>query len=82
MRTTLSIDSALLQRAKTRAAQRGQSLGQYIESVIRRDLVLPRVHRPSPELPVFTRGTGMCPGIDPSSNGAIYSLLDTSGDPA
>ena len=82
MRTTLWIDSVLLRRAKTRAAQRGQSLGQCIESVIRRDLVLPQARGPSPELPVFTRGTGMCPGIDPSSNGAIYGVLDTSGDPA
>ncbi len=80
MRTTLSIEAALLERAKKRAAQHGQTLGQYVESAVRRDLVTPRERGPIPELPVFTRGTGMRPGIDPSSNRAIYDALDASGD--
>lgn len=80
MRTTLSIENALLERAKKRATQRGQTLGQYVESAVRRDLVIPEDRRPAPKLPVFTRGTGMRPGIDPSSNRAIYDALDTSGD--
>lgn len=80
MRTTLSIEKALLERAKKRAAQRGQTLGQYVESAVRRDLVMPEDRGPAPELPVFTRGTGMRSGIDPSSNRAIYDALDASGD--
>jgi hypothetical protein len=80
MRTTLSIDQALLERAKKRAAQRGQTLGQYVESAVRRDLTARDEPRTSSPLPVFTRGTGMRAGIDPSSNRALYDALDASGD--
>jgi len=80
MRTTLSIENALLERAKTRAAQRGQTLGRYVEDAIRRDLVSPAPKTTTVSLPVFTRGTGMRPGLDPSSNRAIYDALDASGD--
>ena len=80
MRTTLSIEKALLERAKKRAAQRGQTLGQYVEDAVRRDLIAPEPTTIVPTLPVFTRGTGMRPGLDPSSNRALYDALDASGD--
>lgn len=80
MRTTLSIDDALLQRAKAKAAQRGQTLGQYVEEAVRRDLVAPPRDSPVRPLPSFTRGTGLRPGIDPSSNRALHDALDASGD--
>lgn len=80
MRTTLSIDDRLLERAKKQARRRGQTLGQYVESAVRRDLVAPEPASSTPELPVFIRGTGMRPGINPSSNRAIYDALDASGD--
>ena len=41
MRTTVSIEKTLLERAKKRAAQRGQTLGQYVEDAVRRDLTVP-----------------------------------------
>ena len=80
MRTTLSIDEALVERAKKRAAERGQTLGQYVEDAVRRDLVAPLKQEDAPALPVFTRGTGLRPGLDPSSNRALYDTLDASGD--
>ena len=80
MRTTVSIENALLERAKKRAAQRSQTLGKYVEDAIRRDLVAPNPEAVVVTLPVFTRGTGMRPGLDPSSNRAIYDALDASGD--
>jgi hypothetical protein len=80
MRTTVSIDDALLERAKKRAAERGQTLGQFVESAVRRDLVAEAAPRNTPELPLFTRGTGMKAGLDPSSNRALFDALDTSGD--
>lgn len=80
MRTTLSIDSSLLERAKKRAAEREQTLGQYVEDAVRRDLVAPPHERSAPTLPTFTRGTGMRPGLDPSSNRALFDALDASGD--
>ncbi|MBX3088049.1 MAG: CopG family transcriptional regulator [Cryobacterium sp.] len=80
MRTTLSIDDELLEQAKKTARRRGQTLGQYVESAVRRDLVTPDPKAVAIELPTFTRGTGMRPGIDPSSNRALYDALDASGD--
>jgi hypothetical protein len=80
MRTTVSIESALLERAKTRARQRGQTLGQYVEDAVRRDLVSVDRVVIAPALPTFTRGTGMRSSIDPSSNRALYDALDGSGD--
>lgn len=80
MRTTVTIDEALLERAKKRAAQRGQTLGQYVEDAVRRDLLAPPNERVTPALPTFTRGTGLRPGLDPSSNRALFDALDASGD--
>lgn len=80
MRTTLSIDDALLQRAKAKAAQRGQTLGQYVEDAVRRDLVAAPRDTSAVTLPLFTRGTGIRAGIDPASNRALYDALDASGD--
>lgn len=80
MRTTLSIDESLLQRAKKRAAERGQTLGQYVEDAVRRDLVAPPRAQVVPNLPTFSRGTGLRPGLDPSSNRALFDALDASGD--
>ena len=82
MRTTLAIDDALLQRAKRRAAERGQTLGQYVEDAVRRDLVSAAPQAVAPPLPVFTRGTGLRSGLNPSSNRALYDALDASGDTA
>lgn len=76
MRTTLALDDALLARAKKRAASRGQTLGQYVEAAVRRELTVESEPRTVPELPVFTRGTGIRPGIDPSSTQALFDALD------
>lgn len=80
MRTTLSIDDVLLERAKRRAAARGQTLGQYVESAVRRELTSEVTPRVVPDIPVFMRGTGMRPGLDPSSTRALFDALDASGD--
>ncbi|WP_159500615.1 ribbon-helix-helix domain-containing protein [Microbacterium sp. 18062] len=78
MRTTLSIDDALLDRAKQRAQQRGVTLGRYVEEALREHLSAPpRVGEPV-SLPVFPGGR-LRPGIDPSSNRALYDALDEPG---
>ena len=82
MRTTVSIEKTLLERAKKRAAQRGQTLGQYVEDAVRRDLTVPEPTAGAIRLPVFTRGTGMRDGLDPSSNRALFDALDAQGDPS
>ncbi|HWI31882.1 MAG TPA: hypothetical protein VNT50_10350 [Microbacterium sp.] len=79
MRTTLSIDDRLLEEAKAQAVRRGQTLGQYVEDALRAGLTRDETGN-APSIPVFTRGTGMRAGIDPSSNRALYDALDEAGD--
>jgi Arc/MetJ family transcription regulator len=80
MRTTVAIDDAILARAKKRAASRGQTLGEYVESALRRELTIEATPRIVPELPVFVGGTGMRAGIDASSTRALFDALDADAD--
>lgn len=80
MRTTVAIDDRLLEAAKARALAAGQTLGKYIEEALRMMLTATAVSASAPTLPVFTRGTGMQPGIDASSNRGLYDALDDAGD--
>lgn len=80
MRTTLTIDDAILARAKKRAASRGQTLGEYVESTVRRELTIEATPRVVPELPVFLRGTGLRAGVDASSTRALFDALDADTD--
>lgn len=79
MRTTLSIDDRLLEAAKARARETGQTLGMLVEESLRLHLAA-RPSRPGPAVPVFTRGTGFAPGVDGSSNRALFDALDDAGD--
>ena len=80
MRTTVTIDDKLLAMAKRRALEQGQTLGEYVEVSLRRNLVLGDAVSAMPEIPVFTRGNGLRSGIDASSNRALFDALDASGD--
>ncbi|MGI8726499.1 MAG: antitoxin [Solirubrobacterales bacterium] len=75
MRTTASLDDHLLAGAKERAHQRGQTLGQLLEDALRRELAAP--NQPAgPEIPVFSGGGEVRPGVDLSSNRSIREALD------
>jgi hypothetical protein len=76
MRTTVTIADELLESAKTRARERGQTLGGLLEDALRRELSLSDEPRPKVELPVFRGGNGPRPGVDLTSNRALYELLD------
>ncbi len=76
MRTTLSIADELLVAAKRRARERGQTLGQVIDAALRRELSPDTALAEGPRVPTFTGGTGPRPGIDLSSNRALYEALD------
>jgi hypothetical protein len=80
MRTTIAIDDQLLDAAKKRAVARGTTLGQYVEDALRQQLAQPVEPQVAVDLPVFTRGTGMRPGIDPSSQRSLFDALDADGD--
>lgn len=75
MRTTLSIDDALLARAKKRAADRGVTLGAFLDDALRAYLVEKPETAAVVDLPAFEAG-GVLPGVDISSNRALYDLLD------
>lgn len=75
MRTTIAVDDHLLEAARLRARQRGQTLGQVVEDALRRDLAAPAGGE-SVEVPVFRGGDGPLPGVDLRSNTALRELLD------
>jgi hypothetical protein len=75
MRTTVAIDDRLLGTAKRRARQRGMTLGQLVEEALRAHLA-EALDAARPEIPVFTGGGGVRPGIDMTSNRALLEALD------
>lgn len=76
MRTTVNLDEQLLAQSKTRARQAGQSLGEYLDEALRLALMSARPGSDDPDIPIFTRGTGLRAGIDPSSNAALFDAAD------
>ncbi len=76
MRTTISIHDELLKSAKIRAKERGQTLGQLVEDGLRRELSLNDDAAERPPVPIFRGGNGLRPGVDITSNRALYELLD------
>lgn len=75
MRTTVALDDHLLEAAKRRAQECGQTLSQIVETALRRELAEPIVDEPM-EVPVFRGGRGPLPGVDMRSNSALLELLD------
>jgi hypothetical protein len=80
MRTTISIHDELLESAKLRARARGKTLGQLVEDALRRELAVNDEPAGRPAVPVFRGGTGPRPGLDLTSNRAIYEFLDEGVD--
>jgi len=75
VRTTVNVNEELLLAAKRRARERGVSLGDVIDDALRRELV-DRPVEPAAPLPVFRGRLGVRPGVDLTSNRAMYELLD------
>ena len=79
MKTTLNLDDDLLKQAKARAALEHKTLTRLIEeglSLRLRRAPGPAALRRAPALPVFERGTGVRPGVDPSSNRSMFDASD------
>lgn len=75
MRTTLAIDDAVLAAARKRAGELGLTLGQLAERALQRELARRPESVTPPPLPVFPGGKPQ-PGVDVTSNRALYELLD------
>jgi hypothetical protein len=80
MRTTIAIPDELLTAAKRRARESGKTLGQIVEAALRRELASQSPKETPPPVPVFRGGTGPRPGIDLTSNRALYETLDEGLD--
>ena len=76
MRTTISIHDELLESAKLRAKERGTTLGELVEDALRRELSVRDEPRKRVAVPVLTGGNGPLPGVDLTSNRAVYEILD------
>ena len=74
MRTTVSIADELLIAAQRRARERGQTLGEVIDTALRRELAPEEPPRERPPDPVFRGGTGPRLGVDLTSNHAVHEL--------
>jgi hypothetical protein len=80
MRTTVSISDQVLVAAKRRARERGQTLGQFVDAALQRELSENPAPGEAPAVPVFRGGTGPRPGIDLRSNRALLEALDEDVD--
>jgi hypothetical protein len=80
MRTTVSITDELLAAAKRRARELGVSLGEVIDAALRRELAVRDDASERPVIPVFDGGSGPRPGLDLTSNRALYEALDEGLD--
>lgn len=76
MRTTIAISDELLVAARSRARETGRTLGAVIEAALRRELSSAPLAVERPAVPVFRGGTGPRPGLDVTSNAALYEALD------
>lgn len=79
MRTTVSIDDQLLAAAKERARRLGLTLGQVVNSALRRELAEDE-NREIVPVPVFRGGSGPRAGVDLRSNRSLSEILDEDVD--
>jgi hypothetical protein len=79
MRTTISIEDSLLQKAKKISYERRCSLRTVIEDALRAAFAKERKpSRSGPPRPLKTfKGTGVQPGIDLSSSAALLDAMES-----
>ena len=78
MRTTISIEDHLLDRAKKAALERKCSLSELIEESLRLSLAAQarRKQQPAPSPLKTFRGSGVLPGVDLSSSAALLESME------
>lgn len=78
MRTTVRLDDALLEQAKSEATRRHQTLTALIEQGLR--LILAKKQEPSRRrsvrLPVCRAGGGTLPGVDLNDSAALLDVME------
>ena len=76
MRTTLAIAHHLLAAAKREARRHGLTLGRLIEAALQRELAARGSEATRPAVPILSARGGLRPGVDATSNRALFELLD------
>jgi len=78
MRTTISIDDSLLERARAESLRTGSTLGEVIEEALRLALVSQsKAIRERRFVPLKTfRGTGLQPGVDLDSSSGLLEVME------
>lgn len=76
---TISMDDHLIKAARIKAIQQGTSLSAKVREFLTQYAGTASAEQPYPpvKLPVYSGGSGLAPGIDPSSN---KSYLEAMGD--
>ena len=78
MRTTVTLDDALLVEVKTYAAQNGRTMNDVIIEAVRAAMARRHEPRPPVDLPVF-HGGHLQAGVDLDDNAALLDLMEEPG---
>ena len=77
MRTTLTIQDALLRKAKQVSLERNLSVGEVVEEALRLTLGAQAKGRPAQRRKLKTfRGDGLQPGVDLTSSAALLEVME------
>lgn len=77
MRTTITLDDALIAEAKSVALDTHRTLGEVVEEALREGLARRREVRPANRVPLPTfDGGGLMPGVDLDDNAALLELME------
>jgi hypothetical protein len=81
MRTTVTIDDALLAEAKAVAARSGRTLNAVVEDALRESLLRRRTREQQARvsLPVSKSRGGVRPGVNLDSNAELLDLMEEDG---
>jgi hypothetical protein len=82
MRTTISINDNVLERAKKLAREKGKTLSSVIEDALQESISRreQQSDRPRVTLPIF-KGDGLQPGVDLDNNAALLDLMEEGDAP-
>jgi hypothetical protein len=77
MRTTLTIQDALLRKARQISLERNLSVGEVVEEALRLTLGAQAKGRPAQRRKLKTfRGDGLQPGVDLTSSAALLEVME------
>ena len=73
MKTTLNIDDAVMARLREESARTGKTMGELVETALRRMLESEAEPSALPRLPTFSAGA---PLVDVADRNALYRVME------